>query len=66
VHGHASLDGFDNCDLHPDQCFGCPFGQKRRDFLGKKCFYSSKFDFFGRKLTKFSIPQMEKETLILM
>jgi hypothetical protein len=38
VHGYASLDGFDNCDLHPDQSFGCFFGQKE-GFFGKKKFF---------------------------
>jgi hypothetical protein len=47
VHGHASLDGFDNCDLHPDQCFGCLFGQKEGIFWGKNVFIVESLIFFG-------------------
>jgi len=49
VHGHASLDGFDNCDLHPLQCFGCFFGQKEGIFWGKTVFLVGNLS----KLTKF-------------
>ncbi len=58
--GHGSLDVFDNCDLHPDQCFYCFFGQKEGIFWGKKCFLVESLIFFLRKLTKFSIPQNGK------
>ncbi len=34
VHGHANLDVLENFNLHPDQCFGCFFGQKEGIFLG--------------------------------
>ncbi len=66
VQGQGSPDVFDNCDLHPDQCFCCFFGQKEGIFWRKNVFLVESLNFFLRKLTKFSIPQMEKETLILM
>jgi hypothetical protein len=63
VHGHPNLDVLDNCDLHPAQCLGCLFGQ-RRDFLGgNECFSISKFSFFFlffRKFDKFSMPKHGK------
>jgi hypothetical protein len=55
VHGHANLDVLDNFYLHPDQCFGCFFGQKEGIFLGKFYFSSENFE-----LAKFSIPQTGK------
>jgi hypothetical protein len=33
------MHGFDNCDLHPDQYFGCFFGQKEVLFFGEKMFF---------------------------
>ncbi len=47
VHGHASLDVFDNCDLHPDQYFGWLFGQKEGIFWEKNDFLVESLMFFG-------------------
>jgi hypothetical protein len=45
----------DNFNLHPDQGFGCFFGQKEGIFLGIYYFSSENFE-----LVKFSIPQTGK------
>ncbi len=52
VHGHASLDGFDNCDLHPDQCFGCFFGQKEVIFWEKNVFLVESLIIFFEKINQ--------------
>ncbi len=54
--GHGSLDVFDNCDLHPDQCFCSFFGEKKGFFGKKNVFLVESLISFFRKLTKFSIP----------
>jgi hypothetical protein len=60
VQGHASLDGFDNCNLHPDQCFCCFFGQKEGILWGKNVFLVESLIILLRKLTKYLIPQNGK------
>jgi hypothetical protein len=50
--GHGSLDVFDNCDLHPDQCFYCFFGQKEGIFWGKKCFLVESLIFFFEEINQ--------------
>jgi hypothetical protein len=52
VHGHANSDVLDNCGLHPENCFGCSFGQKEAIFFEKKVFLVENLISFFEKINQ--------------